>query len=163
MFLRVKHIRSEMMYQRIIVPVDNSETSNQALDEAIKLAKDSGAALVLAHIVEQPSYSVRSRAQLTGSAVMTTEMQIGQAIMKTAVQHARTKGLEPEEVVMETEGEPIATALLSVAHSCHAELIVMGTHGRSGIGHLLMGSVAEGTLRASDLPILMISSKKSKA
>jgi nucleotide-binding universal stress UspA family protein len=154
--LHGQRIRSNMMYKRIFVPVDNSDTSNLALDEAIRLAKDEGATLILAHIVARPSYSIHNREELEHTSTVESEMQIGQAIMKTAMQRAHLAGLKPEEIVREAAGESIASAILEAAEASQAELIVMGTHGRTGLMHMLVGSVAEGLLRKSRLPILMI-------
>jgi nucleotide-binding universal stress UspA family protein len=147
------------MYTRIFVPVDNSDTSNRALDEAIKLAKKEGAVLLLAHIVETPTHSIHSRDELEMLASERPEMKIGAEIMKAAALRASESGITPEEIALNIPaGLTVAKALHDAAISNKADLIVMGTHGRSGLKHLLLGSVAEGMLRIADLPVLMLRS-----
>lgn len=148
-----------MMYQRIFVPVDSSTPSTLALDEAIKLAKSLGSKLIIAHGVDLPLYGRGNPEVLDSSAMEQPQVDAAHHTLQNACAHARAAGLEIEEVLLENRGDPISSTLLDAAHKAHAELIIMGTHGRTGIMHLLLGSVAEGVLRAADLPVLLVRSE----
>jgi nucleotide-binding universal stress UspA family protein len=144
------------MYQRIYVPVDSSPHSTLALNEAIKLAKSLGSTLILAHSVDLPRYGRGNPAILDSKDMDQPLIDDGKEILRRAVALAHAQGLIPESELLENRGESIATLLLEDAHDCKADLIIMGTHGRTGLMHLLLGSVAEGVLRVSDLPVLLI-------
>jgi len=144
------------MYQRIFVPVDQSAPANMALDEAIRLAGDLGAGLILAHSVELPQYGNGNPERMDSLAMEQPLMEVGAQILEEARDKARKSGLEPETHLLENHGESTAEVLLAAARESRAELIVMGTHGRTGLSHLLMGSVAESMLRHAPLPILLI-------
>jgi nucleotide-binding universal stress UspA family protein len=145
-----------MMYQRIFVPVDDSSPSSLALTEAIKLATSLGSKLIIAHGVDLPLYGRGNPEVLDSNAMEMPQITAAGETLQAACDRARAGGLEIESVLLENRGDPISTILLEAAHHAQAELIVMGTHGRSGIMHLLLGSVAEGVLRAADLPILLV-------
>jgi len=145
-----------MMYSRIFVPIDSSAPSDLALDEAIKLAQGLGSILHLCHSVDLPQYGRGNPEQLDSTALEQPRVSEGNVTLDAACARARAAGLEPESSLIKIHGDPIAGALLAQAHRCNADLIVMGTHGRTGIMHLLLGSVAEGVLRTSDLPVLLI-------
>lgn len=145
-----------MMYQRIFVPVDSSLPANMALTEAIRLAKGLNATLLLAHSVDIPAYG-RGNPELLDSAELEKPLlETGRAILKTAGNSARDSGVAWEEILLENRGDPISQVLLDAASAARADVIVMGTHGRSGIMHLLLGSVAEGVLRRSEIPVLLV-------
>jgi nucleotide-binding universal stress UspA family protein len=145
-----------MMYQRIFVPVDSSAPSNLALDEAIMLAKNLKAVLVMAHSVNLPASGRSAPKMLDSSEIDQPQLEAGRRTLQSAVERARTAGIETETLLLENRGKDVADMLLQAAQKAQAELIVMGTHGRSGIKHLLLGSVAEGVLRAAELPVLLV-------
>jgi len=145
-----------MIYQRIFVPVDSSAPSTLALNEAIRLAKGLGSKLIIAHGVDLPLYGLGNPEVLDTNVMEQAQRDAASEILQAACQHARDAGIEIENVLLENRGDPIATVVLNAAHTAKAELIIMGTHGRSGIMHLLLGSVAEGVLRAADLPVLLV-------
>jgi nucleotide-binding universal stress UspA family protein len=146
------------MYQRIFVPVDSSTQSELALDEAIDMAKALGSTLILAHSVDLPQYGTGNPERMDSFTMEHPLMDEGQDLLKNACDHVRQAGLEPESRLLENHGDKTAELLLAVAGECNAELIVMGTHGRTGLTHLLMGSVAEGMLREANVPILLVRS-----
>ncbi|MBV8047441.1 MAG: universal stress protein [Paludibacterium sp.] len=145
-----------MLYQRIFVPVDNSSPSDLALTEAVRLGKSLGATLILAHSVDTTPQS-HGRTELIDNAGMTQPLvEAGRDLLQGAQTRARKEGVASEMLLVQSRGQPVPQALLKAARDAAADVIVMGTHGRTGIMHLLLGSVAEGVLRQADLPILLV-------
>jgi len=146
------------MYKRILVAIDGSDTSNTALNEAIKLAKDQGAAIRIIHVVdlvptftdlETPSQFVQFQEALR---------QIGQKTLSDALALAEKSAIQTEGLmhVIETPGEHVYDAIAEEAVRWPADLIVIGTHGRRGIRRFILGSVAEGVARVATKPVLLV-------
>lgn len=143
------------MYQKILVPVDGSATSEHALQEAIKLAKLHQAQLELVHVFEDILYwvdeSYINYAELQETIRTSSEKTLNQAL--ALVQQA---GLIAETKLLEAKSERIANVILTEAERWQAELIVIGTHGRTGFSRMVLGSVAEGVVRSAPMPVLLV-------
>lgn len=143
------------MYQKILVPVDGSTTSEHALQEAIKLAKLHQAQLELVHVFEDILYwvdeSYINYAELQETIRTSSEKTLNQAL--ALVQQA---GLTAETKLLEAKSERIANVILAEAERWQAELIVIGTHGRTGFSRMVLGSVAEGVVRSAPMPVLLV-------
>lgn len=146
------------MYQRIFVPVDDSSTSRRALDEAIKLAHHTGAALLLAHVVDLAQFGWGGTEFLDASELQKNIKSTGESVLDQAREVVKTAGLPCSATLLESWGDKMAEVLVNEAEKEQAELIVMGTHGFSGLMHLLMGSVAEGIMRRANVPVLLVRS-----
>ncbi|WP_028534289.1 universal stress protein [Paludibacterium yongneupense] len=146
------------MYQRIFVPVDDSQTSNLALQEACKLARESGASLRLVHVVDLAQFGWGGTEFLDASELQKSIKAAGELVLAQAEAHAREEGLTPQIKILESWGDKIATVLMEDANEWGADLLVMGTHGWSGLMHILMGSVAEGVMKQADIPVLLVRS-----
>jgi nucleotide-binding universal stress UspA family protein len=135
------------MFRTILLPTDFSDHSDYALKLACALARDYRASLVLLH-VGPPATALAHAALLPVLATRHEELrqQLRQLVPADAKLH-----VEPRV----EQGDP-AAEILRVAQETHADLIVMGTHGRTGIGRLLMGSVAELVLRQAVCPVVMV-------
>ena len=145
------------MYKHILVAVDGSSTSDLALQEAAKLTKELKAQLRIMAVVEEVI--------LTGEAeyVDLTEIRkavisYGQEALNKAKIIAHDLGVEAETKLIETKrfGDRITDIIAREADAWPADLIVIGTHGRHGFSHLLLGSVAEGVIRLATKPVLVI-------
>lgn len=147
------------MYQRILVPVDGSSTSNLALQEAIKLAKQVGARLELVYIYEDAVYLVDEN-YFNYEELQKTIHDCGEKMLTTAEATAQAAGIPVETRLIPSNNERIANILVEEAKRWQAELIVIGTHGHSGFSRLLLGSVAEGVVRIAPIPVLLIRSDK---
>jgi len=147
------------MYKHILVAVDGSDTSNLALQEAIKLAKEQQAQLRIVHVVEDIPLNIDTEYAL--DAYQEAMRKTGEAVLRKAEAVARESGVTPETKLLqiETLGHRITNLVVEEAQSWPADLIVLGTHGRRGFNHLLMGSVAEGIVRISPQPVLLIRGK----
>lgn len=148
------------MYKRILVAIDGSETSNRALQEAIGLAKNQQATLNIVYALE--GFSINSGAEFPSpEEVENAQENYLLGMLERARKSALAEGVAAESQLLKIEnlGMRIADAIIREATNWSADLIVAGTHGRSGLSHLLVGSVAEGILRVSPVPILLIRCK----
>lgn len=140
--------------QHILVAVDFSETSDRARDYAFALARQAGASVELLHVFQWPIYAGPLDTSEGPSARLIEDLQKQQeaALLqqerssKDAQVHVRTtmrKGIPHEAIVQQ-------------AQKSQANLIVMGTRGRTGLSHALLGSVAERVVRTSPIPVLTV-------
>lgn len=136
-------------FTRILVPTDFSKPSERALDQAIVLARMFRARLVLLHVWSMP-YTAYSE----GLAWPVDQMQ--QAAQKALDEaHAKAMKLYPEtDAVLRQGGEWLQIIEAIGEHAI--DLVVMGTHGRRGLSHLFMGSVAERVVRMSPVPVMTV-------
>lgn len=143
----------------IVVPIDFSEFSQKALRYAAAFSAESDSQMILVSVIERPlpgydsAYVPSTAAELSAlawyrEAKTCTQEKLANFAAKTLA------GLRNYTCVTRT-GEP-AKEILSVARNRHADLIVMGTHGRTGVKHMLLGSVAEKTLRHAPCPVLVL-------
>lgn len=146
-------------FRRILFPTDFSEGANAALAHALELQRQFGASLTLLHVYELPiAYTevYAFSADLIGAIEQSARRE-----MAKAVEHARERArqLDPqasskiEAKVMVGSG---ATTIVEEAKRGGYDLIVMGTHGRTGMRHLFIGSMAERVVRTAPCPVLTI-------
>jgi nucleotide-binding universal stress UspA family protein len=139
-------------FRRIVVPVDFSECSEHALDLAVDLARESEAELTLVHVVEVPAYAY-PEPSVSFADLLTPLADLAQEKLDQLV--TRVRGRWPPTRGLLKLGVPWEQAL-SAAAQVGADLVVIGTHGRRGVAHALMGSVAERVVRASPVPVLTV-------
>ncbi|MBI2898127.1 MAG: universal stress protein [Deltaproteobacteria bacterium] len=127
----------------ILAPVDFSEPSRSALDFALQLARRFDASLTILHVYEAPSGTDEHE-------------RVGQAA-RDAVEGLRTELSRADVLVQAVAavGSP-ADQILDWARAHGFDLIVMGTHGRRGLGHLVLGSVAEHVVRSAPCPVVTL-------
>jgi nucleotide-binding universal stress UspA family protein len=145
------------MYQRILVPVDGSATSGLALQSAISLARSSGGRIRLLHVVEELAYATGFD-QFGGysGALIDAMKQAGAAILKKDTETVTAAGVEVDNMLYDKFGERLGETVAEAARLWNADLIVVGTHGRRGLGRLLMGSGAEQVVRQAPTPVLVV-------
>lgn len=137
----------------ILSPVDFSEASAHAAQEARTLALETGAKLVLMHAVHDPVFAYTDGSgYLTPVTIERYESEIKRRLDQVATE-LDAPGLAVEILV--ERGVP-AEAICGAAERTHADLIVIGTHGRSGLSRWLLGSVAERVLRTAKVPVLTV-------
>ena len=148
------------MYKQILVAVDGSETSNLALREAIKLAKDQKAKLRLIHVVDEtPAYLMMdAEAPYLVADLQKALQTVGQKVLSTCADVVREAGIEADTTLKTAKaiGQRIYEEIEEEATRWPADLIVIGTHGRRGFRRLILGSVAEGVTRIATKPVLLI-------
>ena len=137
------------MYRSIIVTVDGSPLAEKALPYAMAVGRASGAKISILQVVPAAGRNASNET----TAAQADGIAHAQAHVDRLVK-ALGSGLDVEGVV--TVGEP-ASAILQEAQQRQADLVVMSTHGRSGIGRWIYGSVADNVMRSSHLPVLLVS------
>jgi len=145
------------MYKRILVPVDGSATSAKGLEEAIQLAKLTDANLELVHVVDELSLAIGVEAYVTYSQDVIAALRDGaREILDKAQQRAASAEVRVDTKMIETFGARVADLIVDETVAAKADLIVIGTHGRRGVGRLLLGSDAEQILRLAPVPVLLV-------
>jgi len=149
------------MYEKIVVPIDGSDTAALGLAEAIKLAKDRAGRIRLIHVLDVlPALSPPVGA--AGADVVIAQMRAGgESILKDAETTTRNAGVQVESKLIEETGGQAGEHILQEATSWPADLIVCGTHGRRGIRRLVLGSDAEYIVRRSPVPVLLVPSRQT--
>ena len=141
-----------MTAQHLLVPTDFSEYANYALDYAIELAQKLQARLTILHVAETTSMEVAESATPRSPVdEQEQEARVEQGLA-TSLKRVRDAGLEGATIVV--HGVPFQL-IIDTAESADVDLIVMGTHGRTGLAHVLMGSVAERVVRLAPCPVLV--------
>lgn len=140
------------MYDRILVPTDGSPETERAVEHAAELAAAHGAELHAVHVVNSATF--------TGLPMETSWEGVGDVLREEAESALeRVEAIAAEYGVEATshvlEGSP-SRRIVEYAEGEDCDLVVMGTHGRGGIDRLLLGSVAEGVVRASSVPVLTV-------
>lgn len=146
------------MYKRILVPIDGSSTSDRALYEAIKLIDAQPAQIQLVHVVEDLQF-LDAEGYVDYAELRELTRKIGERALSRAEEIVRQADITVETSLLEANGERIAQVIDAAAARWSADLIVIGTHGRSGFSHLLFGSVAEGVVRGASVPVLLVRSE----
>lgn len=161
-----------MSYTHILVPTDFSTLGNRAVAHAVEEAEQHGAALILLHVMQHADTAVYFRAGRPldptpvadefGSTFPRHEIPAAETVRRDFLEEAMTqlRDLIPStfkgntDVLVES-GHP-TDVIVRMAQEHKADLIVMGTHGRSGLPHLLMGSVAEKVVRLAPCSVLVV-------
>lgn len=145
-----------MSFQRILVPTDFSDGADKAIDLAVSMAKMSGGKVTLLHIGVTPE--IYATWGLTGS-MLNTVSELSQRLAEEQQEILQKKA---DEHLPEAYRGPVALRagyppeqILSVLESGEYDLVVMGTHGRTGLDRVLIGSVAERVIRRSPIPVLV--------
>lgn len=145
------------MYQRILVPIDGSPTSQQSLAEAIRLARLTGGQLRLLHMVDALSLAMTMGAYGASTGDLHDNMQKeGRKILEAGRQQALGAGVAADVAVQEGERNRLAEVVLEQVKAWPADLVVLGTHGRRGASRMLLGSDAEQVVRSCPVPVLLV-------
>jgi nucleotide-binding universal stress UspA family protein len=144
-------------WKRICCPVDFSDASRAALEVAADLARRTGASLTLLHAYPIPGYTLPD-GSVVASPTMMQELA-GAADLHLAEWRADAERLGAPAVTAEkVVGEP-AREIVAWVHANGNDLLVLGTHGRSGLEHALLGSVAERVIRKAGCAVLTVRPK----
>jgi nucleotide-binding universal stress UspA family protein len=144
------------MYKKILVPLDGSELAKKALDEAEMLANCFGAEIILFQVVPfMPIYG--SPELVTPLIVDEKQKEAVEKYLANLTEELRKRGLRATAMVR--TGQQVALEIIDFAKEVGTDLIVMCTHGRSGITRWVLGSIALKVLTRAETPILLIRSK----
>jgi nucleotide-binding universal stress UspA family protein len=149
-----------MAIQHILVPTDFSEYADYALDYAVELAKSFQARVTVLYVYYLPSIALGE----VSPAVIDETLEAMETNARQQAQKALARvlnaGLQGDSVIV--EGAPFQM-IIDTAKEKAVDLIVMGTHGRTGLTHVLMGSVAERVVRMAPCPVLVTRGRSSIA
>jgi len=137
------------MYDRILLPTDGSRGNSRAVEQAIGLAAQSDARLHVLFVVEDLPYAP----EMMDGQVEARLREIGEEAISDIRQRAADAGVSVETAL--EDGTP-HQSILEYADEEGMDLIVMGTHGRSGLDRYLLGSVTERVVRGADTPVLTV-------
>ncbi|KPN71243.1 universal stress protein [Neisseria sp. 83E34] len=144
------------MYRKICALIDGSAASMRALDEAVKMAKMSGASILALHVVDLLRIERENVMVWEGEALNVKVQEAAQKIMDDAKRAVAGSGVTFESKVLANPGEKIEDVLLDEVEDSECDVIAMGTHGYTGMMNLLLGSVATGILRKTNVPVLLV-------
>ncbi len=155
------------MWKRIVVPLDFSACAARAMEIAIGLAERERASLTLVHVSPLPP-NLPPDAQVTPPGA-TEPVRIDEYTTRAARQRlesiaapVRARGLDVRTFALAATSGDVAEEVLRAARDVDADAIVVGTHGRTGLSHLLLGSVAEKLIRLATVPVITIRSVASE-
>jgi len=138
------------MYQKILIPLDNSPTDETILVHIRPLAKMTGAELVLVHVADGFVARLQDQLNLADSAeIKADQAYLDQCSNQLALEDYKVKSF------LITGKEPV-DGILEIAQGEHCDLIAMATHGHGPVKDLILGSVADKLRHLTDIPILMI-------
>lgn len=144
-----------MQISRIIVAVDDSSFSNKTVNVAFDLAKTLKASIAIVNVIDPAIVAIGA------DSVVYPMEQMGD-LKKNSEELIKKMRLQlGDEIPVQdfmTEGKP-SEEIVATAMKWNADLIVIGTHGRTGLMHMIMGSVAESVIRHSTIPVLVVPSK----
>lgn len=150
------------MYKRVLVPVDGSATSRNGLNEAVRMAKATGARLRVLHVVN----GVRpwgTHNALTDDAEMFRRVRSnGRKLMDDILARLRKEKVQAEGKIVENLDGRAADSIIREANKWPADAIVMGSHGHRGFNRFIFGSDAEIVLRSVEMPVLLVRDSTGK-
>ncbi len=141
------------MYSKILVPLDGSALAERALAQAEEIARGTGAEIVLLQVVQAPLSMSPEAGQEEETKAILEQASRARVYLGTVASRLAAAGSRSRFEV--AEGPP-AAGILGFAHREEVDLIVMSTHGRSGVSKLLMGSVAEKVMLTTKRPVLLV-------
>jgi nucleotide-binding universal stress UspA family protein len=149
-----------MIYKKILAAVDGSETSTLAMQEAINLAKDQQATLRIIYVADA-FVVVGDGVHFDFEQYENTVRGYGMTILNEMESLAQEAGVTVESCIIENTEHSvrIPEKIVQDANAWHADLLVVGTHGRRGFNRLVLGSVAEGIIRMASTPVLLVRGK----
>lgn len=143
------------MFKHILVPVDGSETSQLAVDKSVALAKAFGSRVTAIFVIDPyPFTGVGTDFAYGQSEYLSAATAEANAAIKAAKETFKAAGVAVETSVVESHNA--WRGVVQTAESVQADLIVMGSHGRSGLEKLVLGSVTQAVLSHTHLPVLVV-------
>lgn len=144
-----------MLYQHILVPIDGSETSMVAMKEAIKLGKALNSKITVVEVMALDPFiaDVYVKTGQTNELIERTRTYLLDILEKAKKEFAN-EGITVETKLL--EGFVVHEEIIQAVQDLNADLIVMGSHGRTGVRKLVLGSVAQKVLGESHIPVLIV-------
>ncbi|MFY9183956.1 universal stress protein [Limnohabitans sp.] len=141
------------LFKKILVPIDGSQTASKALDYALKLAQADQAEVRLVYCIDE--LSLLSNHEYSGE-IAQLARENGHKVLESGMALASTAKVKADTRLIDRVGQRLGESVADAAGEWGADLVVLGTHGRRGIGRVLLGSGAEQVMRMSPVPVLMV-------
>lgn len=141
------------LFKKILVPIDGSTTANKALDCALKMAQADQAEIRLIYCIDE--LSLLSNHEYAGEMALLAR-ENGHQTLQAGMALASAAHVKADTRLIDRAGQRLGESVADAATDWDADLIVLGTHGRRGIGRVLLGSGAEQVMRMSPVPVLMV-------
>lgn len=146
------------MYKKILVAIDDSETSRSALTEAMHIARTSEAKLYITHVADETLLNMQGRTLSSTSPDVERAIDnithAGASLIAEAQQLA--EGIETEALLLEARNRRVAEVINEKAQELGIDLIVVGRHGKRGLARLILGSVAEQLAKIANASVLLV-------
>lgn len=147
------------MYKHVFIAIDDSRTSQKALDEALAVAKAHDATLEIAHAIDEQLVHVFHAGGVTTTNTNQLKQVLengGQDVLSKALEKARSVGVKTKTHLLKGHGEHTDDLIANAVKNSGADLLVVGSHGRRGVRRLLLGSVAENLVRKVSVSVLIV-------
>jgi len=148
------------MYNRILVPVDGSATSKRGLQEAIRLAQLTKGRVRLLHVMDVLSLAIAGEGySMSSGDLIDFAGKRGEEVLAEAKHVVEAAGVPVETSLVDNVSGRVAELVADGVAGWKADVVVLGTHGRRGVGRLMLGSDAEQIVRTSAVPVLLVRAK----
>ena len=145
------------MYKKIMVAIDDSETSSSALREALHIARTSNAKLYITHVADETLLNMHHHALtdiVNMKGAIDSLSKAGNKLLEEAMLMA--EGVDAEILLLEALNRRVSETIADQARQLGVDLIIIGRHGRRGVAAFILGSVAERLARISDASVLLV-------
>ncbi len=150
------------MYKRILIPVDGSDASNAALSQALAFAREASARVRFVHVMDAGAFFGGFDPYGTFTAdVMGFMREASMKVLNAAMAQAKAAGIEADYALSEDPRLRLGEAVRDAAMRWNADLIAVGSHGRRGVGRVMLGSGAEDIARQAPVPVLIMRARET--
>jgi len=149
-------LRKNAMIQRILVPLDGSDTEHRVMGQAIEMARAHRAKLVLLHVVTDYPMMVEMASVASIDTMRRSLRHYGEQVLADATRFCTENDVQVQSVLREVPNARAADAIVDEVQRSSCDMIVLGTHGRSGLTRLVLGSDAQLVLKTSPVPVLVV-------
>ena len=151
-------------YRRILVPIDGSSTATRGLDEAIGLCRATGGSIRVLHVMDDLVFvsGFESGASYAKNVVPQLRKR-SEELLEAGRKRAEAAGVAVDSLLVECFARRTSEIVCEQAIAWHADLIVVGTHGRRGMRRMMLGSDAEQIVREAPVPVLVVRAPETAA
>jgi nucleotide-binding universal stress UspA family protein len=151
-------------YQRILVPIDGSATATRGLDEAIRLCRATGGSMRVLHVMDDLVFISGFESGASYARDVYPQLRKrSEQVLEAGRKRAEAAGVAVDKVLVECYARRTSEVVCEQANAWHADLIVVGTHGRRGVRRMMLGSDAEQIVREAPVPVLVVRAPESAA
>lgn len=141
------------LFKKILVPIDGSDTADKALRMALDMARESLASVRFIHVIDDDRYF--SSYELS-SDLRNYALDKAKKLLQNTMDAAAALGVNADTQLVNQPGQRVGENVADAVQDWGADLVVVGSHGRRGLGRLLLGSGAEQVVRLSSVPVLVV-------